>query len=264
MKNRTVLMNAAEIDRALSRIAHQVLESTGGTGSLALVGIHTRGAPLAHRLAAKIARAGEAAPPVGILDINLYRDDLSLAADHPVVRRTELPFNVGERQVVLVDDVLFTGRTIRAAMDALTDLGRPAAIRLAVLIDRGARELPIQPDFCGRTFSVRRDQEIVVRLTEIDGVDEVLLMSRVQVEKEQHRAARPRGISWTVPSARARLRELSGRRGAAMAALQVMKAPSPPLAPGRKAKARPAAAAPGRKKPARKKPRGRGRKGPRR
>jgi pyrimidine operon attenuation protein/uracil phosphoribosyltransferase len=211
-------------------------------------------------LSAKIARAGEEAPPVGILDINLYRDDLSLAADHPVVRRTEVPFNVGERQVVLVDDVLFTGRTIRAAMDALTDLGRPAAIRLAVLVDRGARELPIQPDFCGRTLSVRRDQEIVVRLAEIDGADEVLLMSRAQVEREQRRAARPHGNSWTIPSARARLRELSARRGAAMAALQVMKAPSPTAAPEGKAKARPAATTRGRKAPVRKPPRGQGRK----
>jgi pyrimidine operon attenuation protein/uracil phosphoribosyltransferase len=211
MSNRTVLMNAADIDRALSRIAHQVLEYTAGRKDLALVGIHTRGAPLARRLAAKIARAGEETPPVGMLDINLYRDDLSLGGDHPVVRRTELPFRVAEREVVLVDDVLFTGRTIRAAMDALIDLGRPRAIRLAVLVDRGARELPIQPDFCGRSVTVAPNQEIVVRLSEIDGgPDQVTLLSKAQAESQRRRAARriavkPAPAKWVPRAHSARL-----------------------------------------------------------
>jgi pyrimidine operon attenuation protein / uracil phosphoribosyltransferase len=182
MSDGTILMSAEEIDRALSRIAHQVLEYTGGSREVALVGIHTRGVPLARRLAWKIAQAGEDAPPVGILDINMYRDDLS-SAESPIVRRTELPFKVDEKQIVLVDDVLFTGRTIRAALDALIDLGRPRAIRLAVLVDRGSRELPIQPDFCGRTFTVRQEQLVEVRLAEIDGgPDQVLLLLKADLE----------------------------------------------------------------------------------
>lgn len=250
MSSRAVLMNAAEIDRALSRIAHEVLEYTGGAQDLALVGIHTRGAPLARRLASKIARAGAEMPPIGVLDINLYRDDLSGAADHPVVRSTELPFSIAEKQVLLVDDVLFTGRTIRAALDALTDLGRPRAIRLAVLINRGARELPIQPDFCGRTFTAREDQEIVVRLAEIDGgADQVRLMTRAQIERDQQRKPpQPApGPGWTARHARERLRELSARRGAAMAALQVMKTPAPAPRRGKAAKRKSAGAKAGKK-----------------
>ncbi len=174
-----VLIRADEIDRALARIAHQVLEEGGEEGDLALVGIQTRGVPLARRLAARIGEMEGSEPPVGILDINLYRDDLSRVAAHPVVRRTEIPFPVEDRRIVLVDDVLYTGRTIRAALDALTDLGRPRLIRLAVLVDRGGRELPIQPDFVGRHFSAGPDQLIDVLLAETDGgPDRVVLRPR--------------------------------------------------------------------------------------
>jgi len=172
----TVLMNAEEIDHALDRLAHQILEVAGETDGMLLVGIHTRGVPLARRLARKIAGTGRGEPPVGILDINLYRDDLSQTADHPIVRRTEIPVRLSGRHVVLVDDVLYTGRTIRAAMDALTDFGRPRAIRLAVLIDRGGRELPIHADFVGRTFMVGPEQLVDVQLGETDGrTDRVVL-----------------------------------------------------------------------------------------
>ena len=175
-----VLIRADEIDRALARIAHQVLEEGGEGEDLALVGIQTRGVPLARRLARKLAEMGVAEPPVGILDINLYRDDLSRVAAHPVVRRTEIPFPVEDRRIVLVDDVLYTGRTVRAALDALTDLGRPRLIRLAVLVDRGGREMPIQPDFVGRHFSAGEDQLIDVLLAETDGgPDRVVLRPRL-------------------------------------------------------------------------------------
>ncbi len=185
-----VLIRADEIDRALARIAHQLLEEGGEGDDLALVGIQTRGVPLARRLARKLAEMGAPEPPVGILDINLYRDDLSRVAAHPVVRRTEIPFPVEDRRIVLVDDVLYTGRTIRAALDALTDLGRPRLIRLAVLVDRGGREMPIQPDFVGRHFSAGPDQLIDVLLAEIDGgPDRVVLRPREPERTESAAAA---------------------------------------------------------------------------
>jgi pyrimidine operon attenuation protein/uracil phosphoribosyltransferase len=168
-------MDAVDIDRALSRIAHEVLERHGVADDLCLVGIRTRGVPLARRLAAKLEQFGGRKPPIGLLDINLYRDDVSSITDHPVLRRTEIPFAVDGSWVVLVDDVLFTGRTIRAALEALLDLGRPARIMLAVLIDRGHRELPIRADFVGKNVPTARDESVEVRLAEIDGADEVRL-----------------------------------------------------------------------------------------
>ena len=203
MSEGTVLMSAEEIDRALSRIAHQILEYAGGAREVALVGIHSRGVPLARRLAWKIVQAGEDAPPVGILDINMYRDDLS-RADSPVVRRTELPFKSDEKHVVLVDDVLYTGRTIRSALDALMDHGRPRAIRLAVLIDRGGRELPIQPDFCGRSFTVLPEENVAVNLAEMDGgPDSVLLQNRAELQSRAaaRRATLARGPGGVTPVA---------------------------------------------------------------
>jgi len=175
------LLDSAEIGRALSRIAHEILERNGSLDGLALVGIRTRGVPLAQRLAERLARlagAGGAVPPVGLLDINLYRDDLSRISDHPVLRRTEIPFEPDDARIVLVDDVLYTGRTIRAALDGLMDLGRPLWIQLAVLVDRGHREVPIRADFVGKNVPTARGEQVEVRLEEIDGVDEVVLLRR--------------------------------------------------------------------------------------
>jgi len=169
-------MDADGIHRALGRISHEILERNKGAGHLALVGIRTQGAPLAQRLAERLEAIEGVAPKTGILDINLYRDDLSLTADQPVLRKTEIPFDVNGEVVVLVDDVLFTGRTIRAAMDALTDLGRPRQIQLAVLVDRGHRELPIRPDFVGKNVPTARHEAIEVRLKESHGADEVFIV----------------------------------------------------------------------------------------
>jgi pyrimidine operon attenuation protein/uracil phosphoribosyltransferase len=166
-------MDAEEIDRALSRIALEILERNHGLKDVALVGVRARGAPLARRLAEKIRAIEGQAPPVGVLDINLYRDDVSRALDHPVLRSTEIPFDVDDQLIVLVDDVLFTGRTVRAALDALTDLGRPHALQLAVLVDREHRELPIRADYVGQAVRTRRDETVNVLLKEEDGRDAV-------------------------------------------------------------------------------------------
>ena len=173
---RVRVLDAASIDRSLTRIAHEILERAKGAQGLALVGVQTRGVPLARRLAGKIAAIDGAAPPVGLLDINLYRDDLSRIAEHPVLRRTEIPFELDDRAVVLVDDVLFTGRTVRAALDALMDLGRPRRIQLAVLVDRGHRELPVKADFVGKNLPTSPTELVEVRLVETDGADEVLIV----------------------------------------------------------------------------------------
>jgi len=172
------IMSAEEIRRALVRIAHEVIERNAGVDAVAMVGIRARGVPLAQRLAQAIAGTEGREVPVGMLDITLYRDDLAMRADHPVVRRTEIPFSVDGLTIVLVDDVLYTGRTVRAALDALIDLGRPRRIQLAVLVDRGHRELPIRADFVGKNVPTARDEEIVVRLEETDGVDEVVIAKR--------------------------------------------------------------------------------------
>jgi pyrimidine operon attenuation protein/uracil phosphoribosyltransferase len=172
---RVRIVDAAGIDRALERMTREILERNESLAGLAVVGIRTRGVPLARRLARRMHELGGSAPPIGLLDINLYRDDLSLkAAPHPVLRRTEIPFEVDGSRIVLVDDVLFTGRTIRAALDGLMDLGRPEAIQLAVLVDRGHRELPIHADYVGHVVTTAREAQIQVRLAEIDGKDEVL------------------------------------------------------------------------------------------
>jgi pyrimidine operon attenuation protein/uracil phosphoribosyltransferase len=170
------IMDAGQIDRALSRIAHEILEKYKTVEGLNLVGIRTRGVPLAERLTVKLAELGGSAPPMGMLDINLYRDDLSLIADHPILKKTEIPFDIVGSKIVLVDDVLYTGRTIRAALDALLDLGRPSRILLAVLVDRGHREFPIRADFVGKNVPTARTQLVEVRLDEIEGVDEVVLL----------------------------------------------------------------------------------------
>lgn len=167
------VLEADQIRRAITRIAHEIIESA--EYDVRLIGVHTRGVPMAGRLAEAVRKATGADVPVGSLDINLYRDDLTQVAAQPVVRPTEMGFPIDDTVVILVDDVLYTGRTTRAAMDALADLGRPRKIKLAVLIDRGHRELPIRADYVGRNIPTARDEKIRVRFTEIDGVDDVLI-----------------------------------------------------------------------------------------
>lgn len=173
---RVRVLDGASIERSLTRIAHEILERNGGGERLGLVGVQTRGVPLAQRLAAMLGAIEGAAPPVGVLDINLYRDDLTRIADHPILRRTEIPFDLDDATVVLVDDVLFTGRTVRAALDALVDLGRPRAIQLAVLVDRGHRELPVRADFVGKNVPTAPAERVDVLLRETDGRDEVVIV----------------------------------------------------------------------------------------
>ena len=172
-----VVLSAEQIRRALSRIAHEIVERNGGSDGLVLVGLHTRGVPLAGRLSDRIAEIEEQRPAVGALDIGLYRDDLS-GGTRPLMRPTDIPTTVEDRVVVLVDDVLYTGRSIRAAMDALTDFGRPRQIQLAVLVDRGHRELPIRADYVGKNLPTPLDEEVKVHLAETDGKDEVVLTGR--------------------------------------------------------------------------------------
>lgn len=167
------IMTADEIRRATVRISHEIVEKQAGTAGLALVGIQRRGVPLARRIAEAIEEHEGVRLPVGALDITFYRDDLSLVAQQPVVKGTDLPFDLNGATVVLVDDVLYTGRTIRAAMDALVDFGRPQAIRLAVLIDRGHRELPIRADHVGKNVPTSREEIVKVHLLETDGQDGV-------------------------------------------------------------------------------------------
>lgn len=170
-----VVMDADRMSRSLARIAHEILERNRGVETLALVGIRARGVPLATRLARLLKDIAGVDVPIGALDITLYRDDLmrTPVGPQPVIRRTEIPFSIDGRHILLVDDVLYTGRTIRAALDALIDFGRPSAIQLVVLIDRGHRELPIRADYVGRNIPTSRQQSVQVRLAEIDGTDEV-------------------------------------------------------------------------------------------
>lgn len=174
------LMSASEIDRTLVRLAHEVLEKTKDLDKLAFIGIRRRGVPLATRLAAKIEALEGRKVPVGILDINLYRDDLSTVGSKPVVNQsaTQIDFDVVGKEVVLMDDVLYTGRTIRAALDALFDHGRPAIVQLLVLIDRGHRELPIEARYIGRTVQTTDSEIIEVKFQEIDGMEKVLVCER--------------------------------------------------------------------------------------
>jgi pyrimidine operon attenuation protein/uracil phosphoribosyltransferase len=166
-------MDAERMARSLARIAHEILERNRGVEALALVGIRARGVPIAARLAAQLEHIAGVNVPIGALDITLYRDDLMPVGPQPVIRRTEIPFSIDGRHILLVDDVLYTGRTIRAALDALIDFGRPSAIQLVALIDRGHRELPIRADYVGRNIPTSRQQSVQVRLIEIDGRDEV-------------------------------------------------------------------------------------------
>ena len=169
------ILDAAELRRALTRMAHEIVERNGGTDDLVLIGVRSRGVPLARRLASLIEQHEGASVPVGALDITFYRDDLTRIAHAPIVKRTEGMPEIGGKSVVLVDDVLFTGRTIRAALDAIIDLGRPTAIQLACLIDRGHRELPIRPDYVGKNLPTSRRESVAVRLREHDGEDRVVI-----------------------------------------------------------------------------------------
>ena len=175
------IMTADEIRRATVRLSHEIVEKQAGTDGLLLIGIQRRGVPLARRIAAAILENEGAEVPVGALDITFYRDDLSLVAQQPVVKGTELPSGIDGRTVILVDDVLYTGRTIRAAMDALVDFGRPQAIRLAVLVDRGHRELPIRADHVGKNVPTSREELVRVHLEETDGEDGVEIERIVDV-----------------------------------------------------------------------------------
>ncbi|MGQ0811756.1 MAG: bifunctional pyr operon transcriptional regulator/uracil phosphoribosyltransferase PyrR [Nitrospiraceae bacterium] len=171
-----LLMDAGDIARALTRIAHEILERNKGVHEVALVGIRTGGVHLAHRLARRIQDIESVSVPIGELDITLYRDDLSLRKDQPVLRKTTVPFNISDLKVVLVDDVLFTGRTIRAAMDGLIDLGRPDEIQLAVLVDRGHRQLPIKANYIGKNIPTSKEETIQVLLEEEGEDDRVVIL----------------------------------------------------------------------------------------
>ena len=172
-KEKARIMDVEDMARATKRIAHEIVEANKGIKDLVLVGIRRRGVPLAHRIAEAITEFEGKSVPVGTLDITLYRDDLQLVAKQPVLRKTELPFGVEDKVVVLIDDVLYTGRTIRAAMDEIMDFGRPKAIRLAVMIDRGHRELPIRADYVGKNVPTSGREIISVKLREQDGDDSV-------------------------------------------------------------------------------------------
>ncbi len=185
------IMTADEIRRATIRLSHEIVEKQAGTDGLLLIGIQRRGVPLARRIAAAILENEDTEVPVGALDITFYRDDLSLVAQQPVVKGTELPSGIDGRTVVLVDDVLYTGRTIRAAMDALVDFGRPQAIRLAVLVDRGHRELPIRADHVGKNVPTSREELVKVHLEETDGEDGVEIERIVEAQAEAARASEP-------------------------------------------------------------------------
>jgi pyrimidine operon attenuation protein / uracil phosphoribosyltransferase len=176
---KTQLMTATEIDRTVQRLAHEIVEKSGGTSNLALIGIRRRGVPLAKRIAQAMRGIDRVDVPVGILDITLYRDDLSKVAAQPVLQSSDIPFAVDDKDLVVVDDVLYTGRTIRAAMNGLFDLGRPKRVRLCVLIERGHRELPVEASFVGRAVQTSDAEIIEVRLNEIDQEERVVLVERI-------------------------------------------------------------------------------------
>jgi len=178
MHEKAKLMDKDGINRALLRIAHEILERNKGTNALCLIGIRNRGVYLAQRLAQCIKNIEGQEVPVGVLDITLYRDDLTLISTQPVVHKTEIDFDINGKNLIMIDDVLYTGRTIRAALDALIDFGRPKSIQLAVLIDRGHRELPIRADYAGKNIPTSQNETVEVRLEEVDGKDEVVLIQK--------------------------------------------------------------------------------------
>jgi pyrimidine operon attenuation protein/uracil phosphoribosyltransferase len=175
LTDKTVLMDAQAVNRALIRVAHEIIEKNKGSADIVLVGIRTRGVPLAKRLGGEIEKIEGVQLPVGILDITLYRDDLSSLGYQPVVHETQIPFDINNKKIILVDDVIFTGRTVRAAMGAIMDIGRPRSIQLAVLVDRGHRELPIRADYVGKNVPTSRKEIISVQLMSTDSAERVVL-----------------------------------------------------------------------------------------
>jgi len=178
MKEKAIILDKDTLNRTITRIAHEILEKNKGVANLCLIGIRNRGVYLAQRLAENIKRIEGEDVAVGILDITLYRDDLTLVSSQPIVHKTEIDFDINDKTVILVDDVLYTGRTVRAALDALVDFGRPKIIQMAVLVDRGHRELPIRADFVGKNIPTAKNETIEVRLEETDGKDEVVIIEK--------------------------------------------------------------------------------------
>ncbi len=178
MKKQSEIMDGAAIRRALTRISHEIIEKNRGIDNLALIGIQRRGVPLSERIAKKIEDVEGKMPETGILDITFYRDDLSFLNEHPVVKGTDIPFSVNGKDLVLVDDVLYTGRTVRAAIDAIMDIGRPSSIQLAILIDRGHRELPIRADYVGKNVPTSKKEFIEVKVMEFDDEEGVYIVRR--------------------------------------------------------------------------------------
>jgi pyrimidine operon attenuation protein/uracil phosphoribosyltransferase len=193
LRPKVELMDAGRMGRTLARIAHEIVERHADLKKVAFVGVRSRGVPLARRLVRELREATGIEPPVGALDITLYRDDFTTIAAQPVAKGTDIPFSIDGRVVVLVDDVLFTGRTVRAALDQLIDFGRPARIELAVVVDRGHRELPIQADYVGKTLTTARAEVVQVLLAEEDGRDGVVLLERPEPEKPGRPTASRRG-----------------------------------------------------------------------
>lgn len=173
--DKALIMDDVALQRALKRIAHEIVERNKGTKDLALIGIHRRGVPIAKRIAGFIEEFEGADIPIGSLDITFYRDDLSLLSDHPIIKGTDIAFDINKKTIVLCDDVLYTGRTARAALDALMDLGRPNNIQLAVIVDRGHRELPIRADYIGKNIPTSKSEIVEVRVKEFDGIDNVAI-----------------------------------------------------------------------------------------
>jgi len=178
LERKAQILDAEGIKRSLQRISHEIIEKNQGAKTLAIIGIKNRGEYLARRIAGYISQIEGAEVPVGAIDITLYRDDLTEVSGHPVLYSTEIDFDITKKRIILVDDVLYTGRTVRCALDELIDFGRPANIQLAVLIDRGHRELPIRPDYVGKNVPTSKTESVEVRLTETDGVDEVIMMTQ--------------------------------------------------------------------------------------
>lgn len=175
MFEKAKIMDEKAMGRAITRIAHEIIEKNKGVKDVVLIGIQRRGVPLAEKIAAKIKEVEDVKVPVGILDITLYRDDLSLLSEHPVINGTDIDFSITGKKIVLVDDVLYTGRTVRAAIDAIMDLGRAKMVQLAILIDRGHRELPIRADFIGKNVPTSKNEVVHVKVDKFDGVNEVVI-----------------------------------------------------------------------------------------